>query len=404
MPQAGEGPDDEHIEEIPSRPDPAAAQGDIHIIPEPGAQGHMPAPPELRGAAGEEGIIEVFQQVKAEDPAQADGHIAVAGEIKVNLQGKGHGIHPHKQHRLLAALPIELGQLPQLVGQQDLFAQAQQQPPHAQRGLLQRMLPVLQLPRHIGIAHDGPGDQLGEHGDIGAEIHDGALGGHIAPVHIDGVAEDLEGIKADADGQRYLRHWQGKAQGIEGGGGEAGVFEPPQQAQTDDGRKDQQQALFSGEALHQQTKAPAHQDGQGHQQQIDRLAPAVKHQGEHQQHGVFEPEGHGEIQRQHCRKKIEYKGYTGKQHKQPPEGIVCMGIVCGALPHTLRPGRVGGKDAKRGARAASPPPPYDGQNARIYLVYSLSRAPPASVLKAPTKSAAGMPNSLLIMTNSTRSP
>ena len=62
-----------------------------------------------------------------------------------------------------------------------------------------------QLPGNVCVTDNGTGNELGKQGNIGAEGYGILLGRHTAPVHIDGVAEALEGIKADA-------HRQGKPQ------------------------------------------------------------------------------------------------------------------------------------------------------------------------------------------------
>ncbi len=49
----------------------------------------MPTAPELLHAGGNEGIIEVLFEIEPEDPAEADGHIAVAREIEIDLERVG---------------------------------------------------------------------------------------------------------------------------------------------------------------------------------------------------------------------------------------------------------------------------------------------------------------------------
>ena len=99
-------------------------------------------------------------------------------------------------------------------------------------------------------------------------------------------------------GQRQIQ-----SQSVEVLRGEVGVLEPAQQAQRGGRRQGEQQGSGFGAPgpLNEQAEHPAQQDGQGHQKEIHRLAPAVEHQAEGQQNGVFEPEGHGEIQYQHRR-------------------------------------------------------------------------------------------------------
>ena len=66
-------------------------------------------------------------------------------------------------------------------------------------------LSVIQLRCHIHIPDNGPGDELGKQGNIGAKMDQISLGLHILPVHIHRIADALEGVKTDADGQRQFQ-------------------------------------------------------------------------------------------------------------------------------------------------------------------------------------------------------
>ena len=66
---------------------------------------------------------------------------------------------------------------------------------------------------------DGSGHQLGEEGDEEGVAEEIPLGLHLAPVHVHGIAQGLEGIEGDAHGQDHIkdRLVQGDpAQGEEG--------------------------------------------------------------------------------------------------------------------------------------------------------------------------------------------
>ena len=119
------------------------------------------------------------------------------------------------------------------IGKQHLFAQAYHKQ-HDTGGKIRHIFPaLLQLLSHIGIAHDGTGDQLGDQGHIGAEGHGIFLQRCIIPVDIDDVAHGLEHIEADADGQAYFRHGnvRQKSNGVVLSGKEAGIFEKAQTQQ-----------------------------------------------------------------------------------------------------------------------------------------------------------------------------
>ena len=92
MPQTGNQEGDHSIEQFPELTLPVAAQGDVHILPEPAAQGHMPPAPELPEGFGQIRHIEILAHGDAKHPGQTQHHIDTAGEVAVKLQGvQEHG-------------------------------------------------------------------------------------------------------------------------------------------------------------------------------------------------------------------------------------------------------------------------------------------------------------------------
>ena len=55
----------------------AAAQRDVHIIPEPGRQRDMPSTPEFRDVTTEVRHIEVLHRLETEKFPRTDGHIRI---------------------------------------------------------------------------------------------------------------------------------------------------------------------------------------------------------------------------------------------------------------------------------------------------------------------------------------
>ena len=82
VPDAGEQFDDEQVEDLPLEALAVAAEGDIHILPEPAGQRHVPAPPELGDGPGDIGVVEVLGEIEAQHPAHADAHQGVAGKSR----------------------------------------------------------------------------------------------------------------------------------------------------------------------------------------------------------------------------------------------------------------------------------------------------------------------------------
>ena len=323
MPQARQGPDHKQVADLPSPGAPAAAQGDVHIVPEPAGQRDVPPPPELRDAPGDVGIVEVFQKVKAKHPAQADGHVGVGGEIKIDLKGVGNGPQPGEGRRGRRRGKGRVRHFRHRVGQQHLFPQTEQKP-HRPGGKFLHALPAgVDLRRHGGVPHDGARHQLGEEGDIQGDLQRILLHGGVAPVHIDHIAQALKGEKGDADGQRHLRHRDDGGKGVEDFAEKSGVFEPAQQPQSQ--HTCQQHPGFphpEGMFRPGQTAAGiVDGDGQKHEQQEFRPAAGIKSQGKAQQDQIPQaphPPGHHKIAHQQTGQEKEQKAGAAEHHGRSP--------------------------------------------------------------------------------------
>ena len=127
----------------------------------------MPPPPKLRGGLGGVGIVEVLRQGQAEGLTQAQRHIRVAGEVKVQLQGVGDGANPGQAH----TQPVPGGKgpvcrCPQGVRQQHLFRQAEAKPHRPCGDLRNRLPPVRQQRAKVPVPHNGSLEQLGKKGRV----------------------------------------------------------------------------------------------------------------------------------------------------------------------------------------------------------------------------------------------
>ena len=99
MPEASAEPDEKDVPHRPPCPHPAAAKGDVQVLPEPCGQGNVPPPPEFRHRGGGIGIVEVFREVKAQHLPHADGHVGVAGKVEVDLEAEGRDAQPAAENR-----------------------------------------------------------------------------------------------------------------------------------------------------------------------------------------------------------------------------------------------------------------------------------------------------------------
>ena len=305
MPEAGEHPHNENVQELPGLSLPVAAQGNVDIVPEPGAQGDVPPAPEFRNAAGNIGILKVLRKPEAKEPPQADGHITVAGEIKIDVQGEADGIEPGEEHAGVGRLPPGGADFPQKVGKQHFFAQSDEKPPGALPDACKVVGAAAELPGNVGIPDNGPRDELGEKGDVAGKVDEVLLGGCLPPVYVNGVAENLKGVEADAHRQRQLQKSNGPA------GEGAQVFqekirvlkaEEKTQAGKDGGR---QKPLFGlWEPLHGKAEAIAEDRGGQHDHKIPGLAPGIEQKAEQQQDPVSARLRHQIVGKQDAGKKI----------------------------------------------------------------------------------------------------
>ena len=320
VPQAGQDKNDHQVAAGAGQAAAAAAQGNVEVIPEPAGKRDMPAAPVFAHALGKVGVIEVFRQVQPEKAADADGHIAVAGKVKIQLHhvsqipqhqvGGRHGGGGHRCHPLVDER--------QLVGNQGLFGEAENKaldaiaeavdgnpagfPAGVQHGAL------------LAVPHNRAGRPMPEEGEEHKEPQRAAGRFYPPGGYVHTVADGGEHIKADAQGQRRGEHRQQIGdQSVDGLGGKACVFKKAQHTQV--GKNQQrQQHLFGGKALQQQPAQPV----QGRQPDQNRRAPqpgpGKEHQAEQAQHGVARKPGQQVVDSQRQRQKDKQKLYRGKSH------------------------------------------------------------------------------------------
>ena len=289
VPQAGQQPDNGDVQELPPLALAVAAQGDVDVLPEPGGQADVPPPPELSDGTGLIGIVEVLQEVEPEEMPQADGHVRVAGEVKIDLERVRDGADPRRDRCGVRHGGDVLPDGAHLVGDEHLLAQTDHQPLQTLAGLAHRLPPVLQVVGHRLVLHDRPRDQLGEQRYIRAEVHDVPLGRYQPPVHVDGIAHGLEGVEGDTDGQQQPQRRDGCAQQtVQVADGKIRVLEKAQDRQVSHHRDDQHRlgaALpsLTPKVADGQTVAVVEHRGEQHDQNVLRLTPAVKQQAEDKQ-------------------------------------------------------------------------------------------------------------------------
>ena len=99
----------------------AAPQGEVDIALQGPAQGDVPPPPEFRDAFGLVGGAEVEGQVDVKEFPQAHGHIGIAAEIEVHLEGVGKGGGPGGAEAQRLGCKARIGKEGQSVRYHSLF-------------------------------------------------------------------------------------------------------------------------------------------------------------------------------------------------------------------------------------------------------------------------------------------
>ena len=248
----------------------------------------MPAPPEIGDGASCIWQAEVFGIFEAEHPAHADGHIAVAGEVKVDLKHEHQNAEPHPERGLRGKRAVkDLGRgAARVIGEQDLLAETDAEAVQAIENALGIHAAIRQLRLHIAVADDGARDELREQRDIQQKPRERALHADRAALYIHNIRKDLEGIERNADGQRDLGHGQReREQRVEVLHQKARVFEHDEAAEVKHDRERAPEGFVP--ALHQQAEGPVDERRGDHQKDIHRLAPGVEQQTRDEQQDVF---------------------------------------------------------------------------------------------------------------------
>ena len=173
-------------------------------------------------------MVEILRKPEAENSAQTDGHIAVAGKIKIDLQRKAHRVEPVIEHRQVPGRFKRRDEGVENVRKQYLFGKPDDKPARTGGNIFERCFPIIQLRRNFRVPHD--------------RLQKALLRRNIAAVHVDHVAQDLERVKADADRKRDVQELERKAgQGIDGGDKKVRVFAVSEQTEAQNDGSGQKQ-------------------------------------------------------------------------------------------------------------------------------------------------------------------
>ena len=210
MPRARNQHRDDHVEPVAQFPAAAAAHGDVDVVAEPRGEADVPPPPEVADIDGYIRIVEIQHAAEAHAARDAAGHVAVAGEIEIDLPRVG--VCRQQPHRAAVRRHIFIDDIDidgQHVRHDGLF----EKPRHEQREAFgdvvdaQRDI-VAQLRQKRRRAIDRPGHKLREERHIRGIGQQVALHGDFAAVDVDDIADGLECEERQPDRQHpvEIRH------------------------------------------------------------------------------------------------------------------------------------------------------------------------------------------------------
>lgn len=313
MPEPAEEKHQELVQGLAQRALPPAAQGDVEVVPEPERERDVPAPPEVRYAHGGIGVLEVLGAAEAQRPAQAQGHVAVTGEVEVQLKAVGGGAQPGEPGVQRGARGKRgVRRRGRAAREQQLLRQPQTEAPQPERPVPRGAAAAAQLGFKVLKARERAAHDLREKGDVKqslAEVLRSRLG---PPRGVDNVAYALEGEKAHPRGRGNIGQAQPRAEQRQALPEKAEVFADGQQAEVQHHRQD-----HGGPAAPhgQQPQQPVHKGRDHQQRRRPELAEAVKHQPRAAQQRVFGlHRPYQRLEHQQQRQEKEQKSRTVETH------------------------------------------------------------------------------------------
>lgn len=207
MPETGEEPHSQQVEDRPHPPSAVAAKRDVHILPKPCAERDVPTAPEVRDAARHVRMAEVCRHVKAQHLPQPDSHHGIPAEVKVELHGVGKGAKPCERRgdALVADGADLVPQSADAVCDDDLVAETYDECLETVVKAVHGDRPFFQLIADVGVDDDRSGDQLWEHAQVRAEIDKGSVRFRPPEIHVNDVGRDLECVETDPERQREVQ-------------------------------------------------------------------------------------------------------------------------------------------------------------------------------------------------------
>ena len=272
----------------------AAAQREIDVVRQEARERHVPALPELADVQALVRRIEVERQLDVEHQRHARGHVAVAGEVEVQLEGVAQRHKPRLRgvERLRGAKARLHGHA-ERVRDDDLLEQAQRERVEARGEVVEveaAVLRVRELRHDLAVEHDGARDQLREERDEERVVED-VVARHRALVAVNHIGELLEGEERDAQRQRHVVEREREAKrAVHVRDEEVVILEVEQHAEVEgEAQQHQRQAdALARRREHALAERVVDQDAAHDDRHIARVVVAVEHERRQHQKELVE--------------------------------------------------------------------------------------------------------------------
>src|SRR5438552_2442208 len=201
MPETRKDQGDEKIATGFPLPISAAAQGDIQIVPKPGAQTDVPAAPEFPKGLGQIGLSKVDHEIKAQQLCAAASNVRVTAEISVNLPRKPVNADQNHPKARRPELPPKrgVGKKSAVVRDHAFSDESGKNQHQTAEELVRIERPLfLNLREQASRSLNGPGNQVGTEIDVKTIIQKRIGGRDFALINIDDVGDLFKGVERNS--------------------------------------------------------------------------------------------------------------------------------------------------------------------------------------------------------------
>ena len=290
MPETGKEPDDEKVENLVFS---VSSKGNIDIVAEESAKGHMPSAPEFRCGTGNIGIVEVFEEMETEYFSEADCHIGITGEIIINLNREHKNTEPDRCGASCCKIAGKIGfrKLACNVGDKNLFGKAHKESCGSAPDILEVFTAVVNFKSNVRISYYRTCNKLGIKRNIHEEFHIVMLGFNVAFINVDGIAEGLESIEAYTYRKRKSRNRKIKpGEEIDIFHEKSAVFENSQKSEVENKRRNKGNLCADSASVffNYQTVEIIYCCAENKKSYPNRLAPGIKKERKENQNRVSE--------------------------------------------------------------------------------------------------------------------